>query len=141
MDSDVAKYCFHGIGIAVSGAEAVRTAIRSRLEPFSVDELQEDHIRFEYRSVGVSDDHVVTPDRHALDDILERDLVALRNPFADDRSAGRAHACRQPEIVRHDRDVVVAMDADQARRIDGDIGAQRGFSGHSFSLLVIAALQ
>jgi len=61
MDSDVAKYSFHGIGIAVSGAEGVRTAIRSRLEPFSVDELQDDHIRFEYRSVGVSDDHVVTP--------------------------------------------------------------------------------
>lgn len=59
MKADVAKYSFHGIGIAVSGAESVRTAIHSRLESFSAEELENDHIRFEYRSVSASDEHVV----------------------------------------------------------------------------------
>ena len=40
MKADVAKYSFHGIGIAVSGAESVRTAIHSRLESFSAEELE-----------------------------------------------------------------------------------------------------
>jgi hypothetical protein len=77
---------------------------------------------------------VVTADRRAFRNIGKRHLVALRHEVAQLETAGKTALCRQPQIVDHDRNIVVGVEPDIARLV----GLRRRSSRHetlSFWLL------
>jgi hypothetical protein len=83
---------------------------------------------------GVSDDFVVAADRGAFRNVGKRDLVTLRHEIAQLKATGKAGFRGQPEIIDHDRDVVVGVEPDVARLV----GLRRRMYRHD-TLLVLRA--
>ena len=65
----------------------------------------------------------VAHDRLALRNILEGDLVALRDGLNQCKAIGEGRAFRQPALIYYDCDIVALVDFDAQRRAAASLGS------------------